>query len=350
MDAKITKSRIGHMLSYDWIKILALCAAVVVVWVLLFTTLAPRATRGQTFEIYVYPNVRMGTFGDLGSLHGDNALTYEALSYDVLDMSANTTLTDDTVNTVLSAHFAAGQGDVVFISSERYDSGQKDENDNAVMTSDLEQFLAAYVYNCTWLGGDAEYPLTASEENANTQDYLTACAAYLSQYYTGDITETSAEQDRQAIETDFRARADGDNRYKKESQILAGLEKEYGRIENLRVAYNNVVGYLGDGTLSVTEVDLTVRSETDVNGDGTVNDSDTVQKKGYFSFDLSDVPGIDYMFTTSRVTDENGAWKGDSVNMIVLNTRLQEEALRYEQVTFLDYIVKECARRQELES
>ena len=134
------------------------------------------------------------------------------------------------------------------------------------------------------------------------------------------------------------------------AQILAGLEKEYGRIENLRVAYNNVVGYLGDGTLSVTEVDLTVQSETDVNGDGTVNEGDTVQKKGYFSFDLSDVPGIDYMFTTSRVTDENGAWKGDSVNMVVFNTRLQEEALRYEQVTFLDYIVKECARRQELES
>ena len=56
------------------------------------------------------------------------------------------------------------------------------------------------------------------------------------------------------------------------------------------------------------------------------------------------------MFTTSRVTDENGAWKGDSVNMVVHNTRLQEEALRYEQVTFLDYIVKECVRRQELES
>ena len=210
---------------------------------------------------------------------------------------------------------------------------------------------ACYPSQAVTRSGTFEFnPLTASEENANTQDYLTACAAYLSQYYTGDITADSAEQDRQAIETDFRARADGDNRYKKESQILAGLEKEYGRIENLRVAYNNVVGYLGDGTLSVTEVDLTVQSETDVNGDGTVNDSDTVQKKGYFSFDLSDVPGIDYMFTTSRVTDENGAWKGDSVNMVVLNTRLQEEALRYEQVTFLDYIVKECARRQELES
>ena len=31
MDAKITKNRVGHLLSYDWIKILAICAAVVVV-------------------------------------------------------------------------------------------------------------------------------------------------------------------------------------------------------------------------------------------------------------------------------------------------------------------------------
>lgn len=55
MDAKITKQRLGLLLSYDWIKILGICAAAVLVWALLFTTMATRATNGQSFEMYLYP-------------------------------------------------------------------------------------------------------------------------------------------------------------------------------------------------------------------------------------------------------------------------------------------------------
>ena len=58
MDAKITKSRLGLLLSYDWIKIIGICVAAVLVWTLLFTTLATRATSGQIFEIYAYAGVR----------------------------------------------------------------------------------------------------------------------------------------------------------------------------------------------------------------------------------------------------------------------------------------------------
>ncbi|HIZ02872.1 MAG TPA: hypothetical protein H9727_01145 [Candidatus Borkfalkia avistercoris] len=345
MDAKITKSRLGHMLSYDWIKILAICAAVVVVWILLFTTLAPRATSGQTFEIYVYPYVTLkDSFGSLSSLREDGAF-----SGDVLDMSTNNLL-EDSKDTVLGAHFAAGQGDVMFVSSYEYDSGEKDADGNAIMTSDLLQFVNGYGGNCVWLGGENEHPMGSYPENANTQDYLTSCRNYLAKYYAegaiegkGDMT---ASQDKQAIETDFRARIDGDNRYKRESQIQAGLLEEYARIESLRTAYNNVIGYLEDGTLSVTELDLTVESEEDENGDGTVDSNDTKQVKGYFSFDLGNVPGIENMITTTRSEESTSTGKG--VNMVILNTRLQEEALRFEQVTLLDHIVRESARLQAL--
>ena len=52
MDARITKKRVGHMLSYDWIKIIAIAAAAIVLWSLLFTMTATRATVGQTFYLY----------------------------------------------------------------------------------------------------------------------------------------------------------------------------------------------------------------------------------------------------------------------------------------------------------
>lgn len=338
MDAKITKTRVGHLLSYDWIKILAICAAVVVLWVILFTTIAPRATGGQKFEIYIYPRVALKqSVGDLDSLHEKNAL-----SYDVLDLTQNSLL-DDSVNTVLSAHFGAGQGDVMFISDYEYEDGT-DENGDPVMTSDLKQFVSGYGGNCVWLGESEEYPLGASS-NINAQSYLGNCEKYLSKYYPDGL---DGEMDKSAVEADFRVRAKGDNRYKRNSQIEAGLLKEYGRIERLREAYNNVMGYLEDGTVSITSFEASVQSEKDENGDGKVDENDVVTKTLKFSFDLSNVPGLEKMITTTR--SETGEGTKESVNMVILNTRLQEEALRYEQVTFLDYLVTESARLQALET
>ena len=60
------------------------------------------------------------------------------------------------------------------------------------------------------------------------------------------------------------------------------------------------------------------------------------------------MPGLENLLVTSR--SEDGTRTSESVNMVILNPRLQEEALRYEQITFLDYLVKESARLQELES
>ena len=54
MDAKITKTRLGLLLSYDWIKIVGSWVAVVLLWLLIFTMTATRATTGQSFELYAY--------------------------------------------------------------------------------------------------------------------------------------------------------------------------------------------------------------------------------------------------------------------------------------------------------
>ncbi len=42
MDAKITKKRLGAMLSYDWLKIVGVAAAIIVVWMLIFQMTATR--------------------------------------------------------------------------------------------------------------------------------------------------------------------------------------------------------------------------------------------------------------------------------------------------------------------
>ena len=47
MDAKITKSRLGLLLSYDWIKIVGICVAVVLLWLLIFTMTAVLPASGE---------------------------------------------------------------------------------------------------------------------------------------------------------------------------------------------------------------------------------------------------------------------------------------------------------------
>ena len=44
MDAKITKKRLNILLSYDWIKIILLAVAAILVWSLIFTMTATRVT------------------------------------------------------------------------------------------------------------------------------------------------------------------------------------------------------------------------------------------------------------------------------------------------------------------
>ena len=54
MDNRFTKKRIANMLSYDWIKMIAVVLGIVFVWILAFTIGAPRASEGQVFGVYYY--------------------------------------------------------------------------------------------------------------------------------------------------------------------------------------------------------------------------------------------------------------------------------------------------------
>ena len=54
MDAKITKQRLSHLLSYDWLKIVGLIAVAILVWSLIFTMTATRITAAQQFTVINY--------------------------------------------------------------------------------------------------------------------------------------------------------------------------------------------------------------------------------------------------------------------------------------------------------
>lgn len=337
MDAKITKKRLGLLLSYDWIKIVGICVAAVLVWSLLFTTLATRPSNGQSFEMYLYPGVRLSSAVSEEKLHAKDE--NGALSYDILDFSYNS-LADDTKDTIMTAHFAAGQGDVLLAaeSEPTLDDDKEISNYNG-----LDDFLSRYYGYAAWLdptGAKGEVEDSEGEKHV-LDNYFADCAAYLDRFYNGDWENGAA--DEEAMRANFDARMQKDKRYKNEEQREAGREKEVERIENLRNAYAKVMEWLAvDEGGEPVDPDSPIRVQSrevllDLDGDGKRETAFETQ----YAIDLSN---IDDLTDFAAYTGEDGTGTADGLHMVILNTGSSgEEDLRYEPITLLEYLVKEYA-------
>lgn len=334
MDAKITKKRLGHQLSYDWIKIAGTCILAVVLLLVLFTTIATRPTAGQTFDFYTFYNVFFHS-DELGTL--DDLKRGGALSFDIQQLNTYEVTSTGYEDMVLSTRFAAGEGDVL-VAADVGDVYAEDGSGALTDLSGLKEFLYTYRGNCMWLGTDGQ-PLNDPQYGAVGSNYFADCAAYLDGYFPGagysaavakgaaDL-DTSAALDEKAAEADFRERMQGDKRYKTEEQIGEGIEDEYERLMNLRDAFVRVWNSVKtDGAIRVNEMTFSV----DTNGDGTAE-----TYNWSYSFDISGLENIHNLLYYGA----DGSRAGLNL-CVVRNGSSSEEELRYEPFTLLAYFVNE---------
>ncbi|MBR4943356.1 MAG: hypothetical protein IKZ28_04925 [Clostridia bacterium] len=87
MDAKITKERLSRMLSYDWLKVVGLILAAILVWSLIFTMTATRITPAQQFTVVNYFGNVNANSSKLIKVTGD-AITEGVFSYEVIEMTS----------------------------------------------------------------------------------------------------------------------------------------------------------------------------------------------------------------------------------------------------------------------
>lgn len=328
MDAKITKKRLGLLLSYDWLKIVGICVAAVLVWTLLFTMIATRPTSGQSFDMYFYPGVRLGSSVSAETLHKRDE--NDVLSYDVLNVSS-VSLTTDTMATILQAHFAAGQGDVFFAP---YIAPTTDEKTGEITAyNGLDAIIGGYYGAALWLGEDGQ-ALTDPESGETKSNYFSDCEKYLDRFFEGGWENGTL--DEQKVRENFDERMQGDKRYKNEAQREVGRQKEIVRISNLRDAYARVKGWISSADETSPVRVRTTTLELDSNNDGT-----TEQVEWQYAFDLSN---IDDLADFVAYAEEGGTYTAEGMCMIVLSTgSAGEEDLRYEPFLLLDYLVKKYA-------
>ena len=204
MDAKITKKRLNILLSYDWIKIILVAVAMIVLWSLVFTMTATRVTNAQNFTIFNYTGTSANSrFNSYSSTLKEKGV----FSYEILEISATDITTGQNYSeTLLQTRLSVGEGDALFAANvENPDAEYADTEGNAFHPTYLQQFLYGY-YNIA----------------AEMDVYLEEMEEYLNGYYGGDYAK--GEADKQKIETDFRTRIKQtkDKRFKKESEIREG--------------------------------------------------------------------------------------------------------------------------------
>ena len=327
MDAKITKKRLGLLLSYDWIKIVAICAAAVLLWIVLLTSLATRATDGQKFDIYTYIGVRFSS-DELGSL--DSLQEKNAFSGDVLDLSVNSLTEDGYEDMVLSVRFQTNEGDVLFVA----DTADTTDDSGAVTRyGGLRDYLAGYMnysycLNTDLSGYEDEYGFVYT-------NYFADCEAYLNKFFftDGEPDYENGALDKQIAEARFRERIKKDKRYKKEEERAAAVLREFDRLENLRASYVRLKGWVtGDDENAPIRV-RTCNLPADTDGDGKIAAGEGTPVQ--FAFDLSNLENITSL-AGNLSNQENMA---QDLCMAIVETGCPaEEDMRFEQITFLTYL------------
>lgn len=317
MDAKITKKRLNILLSYDWIKIILVAVAMIVLWSLIFTMTATRVTNAQNFTIFNYTGTSANSrFNSYSSTLKEKGV----FSYEILEISATDITTGQNYSeTLLQTRLSVGEGDALFAANvENPDTEYADTEGNAFHPTYLQQFLYGY-YNIA----------------AEMDVYLEEMEEYLNGYYGGDYAK--GEADKQKIETDFRARIKQtkDKRFKKESEIREGIAKELARIEGYRQAFIDFNGYLEAGVVELQETTLYFQNSEPITGKFSINLCPDER--------MEDLKNDVYYYKT--VKDENDEEKtvptAEDINIVLLDFHNDKYAYsRWEGLCFVNYLIR----------
>ena len=313
MDAKITKKRLSQMLSYDWMKIVLVAAAVILVWTLVFTTTATRIIPSQSFGIFNYCGTTVTTrFSDYPTS------TKDIFSYEVIEKSSQdvTTGGEEYALQIMEARLTTDEADVLFAADIEGGYLQYTVDGETKNTTYLEDFLYRFY----------RYAYRLDGENG----FLAQMKTYLDGYYGGDYHNAEALNEEK-IEADFRARIkkNKDKRYKKEAQIAAAVPQEIERIQSYLAAYKQFFAYVANGDIQFvfTEQQL----------------SDTVTLRGVYGINICpDETKLSGLKESVYYVDFDGKTTAQNMMATFLNLEKLDKNYQYENLIYLNALIADA--------
>lgn len=336
MDAKITKLRLSRMLSYDWLKIVGTAAAVIIVWVLIFTMTATRITPAQTFTICNYMgnnSLSNGYVKSINDAYKDGIFTGEVLELSAVDLPTN----GEYAGQVLEARIATDEGDLMFVSQQpNVDTAYVVEKVDETTGETVQETLYGHTYLETFLSGYRFKLHDLSLENEN--GYFNQMERYLNVYYTNGYTDESS-LDTKKVEEDFLARIKRtkDKRYKKQEQIQKGVDEAIDRIQKYQKALVAFYQYLEKGVITLTKTNYVLMEGEKYPFEGTYSlnlcpNTETMGK-------LSSIVSYSTTYLTEEGTEEITASAKD-MNVCFFNMNGEEEEFRYEALLYVIELVE----------
>ena len=326
MDAKITKQRLGHLLSYDWLKIVGVIAAAILVWTLIFTTSATRITPAQQFSIVNYNgnvSVTSAFSRFLNNAYDGGVFSYEVLETTTVDLPAS----GEYAATVMEARVAVSEGDVIFVPNVEDTKTEYEVNGETVYYTYLQKLTYSYGYCLYNLDPNAE------------DSFFGQMKAYVNGYYENGDYETGTLNKAKA-EEDFRARItkNKDKRFKKEAQIVAALDAEYERIEKYAAALTEFYGYLETGLIETTEMNVIdlYSGETVRTGIYSLNicpDKTTMGKLSEYVAYLEEME--------SEEGEKQYVTTAENMNVAFFDFEDVEEGFQYENLLFVNALIRQ---------
>lgn len=327
MDAKITKRRLAQMLSYDWLKILAIIVAVIFAWALVFTTTATRITPAQQFTVM---NYYANTSLDGGSFYNtyQKAFTDGVFSHEVLETTTvDLTVSEEHASTLLQARMAVSEGDVIFIPDSLDFNASYEQDGQTLYDTHLQTFLRGYGYALYNLDPTAEDGFFKQMEN------------YVNGYYIGGYENGQLNEEK--VEKDFLARIkkNKDKRYKKQAQIDAGIKADKQRIQKYAQALTDFYGYWNEGLVSFTNVQAIDREQ----------DNKVIFEGQYFlnlcpneatMVGLKDIFGYETQVTNEETGETQTVISAVNMNVAFFKFAGVEEGFAYESLLFVNHIIR----------
>ena len=342
MDAKITKKRLEHLLSYDWVKILITAVAFVMIWVLVFSLTATKITSTERFVVHNYLGVQ---YGSKAKIYGDTAdYSYGILEAEVVDnMRGGESVFAD----LFDANMQLSEGDVLMVAdAPRSRTAKLDENGNELKD---ENGATVYEYGESYLHrllyAYSGY-ITRLDDSEKGKGYFTQMSEYLAKFYSmvdapaavGGTTITKAtfnkdSLDESVVEAEFRARVkkNKDKRFKKEEQIVEGIKLEKARIRSYLEAYETFFSYLKNGYVEFTSVSVSIGEDYTLQGVYGIN----LCPSG--SSAMKDLKDHIYY------KDLDGATTADNLNALFMNFDKLDKDFQYENLLYLNALIKDVA-------
>ncbi len=317
MDARITKSRLGNFLSYDWLKIVAAILAVVFILIVFFTTIKTRARSEQEFIVYAYSTTQSVSGGDAdmtllsgadADTFADTLLSSGTFSYDILHTEFENLGSDQYSETLFSARRMAGLGTVMLVSD--YISPDK-EPEETELGSSLDILFASMTDRFAY----------------DPDEYFAECEEYLQRFFGEDWE--NGELNEEEAEACFLSRNEKDNRYHLASQKQQGIEDEKERLYKLREDYLFVLEHCIESGL-FTYAEVTLLTE------------DGEETTGNYAINIGDLPALRNLVYHYVEEGETSVQSSEDICLVILkNTDRMESDLRFETVSFMRYLYEE---------